>query len=211
MFALPFLGFTQKNIKLFNGKNLDGWYAFEPEIGKQNNATNLFKVENNKIRLYGAKAGYIITNKSFKNFKLTIKFRWNTDTTFTRKNDKKNSGVMYLVPTDTPDELWPKGIQFQIKEGATGDFVLLQNTTLNINGTKTEPGKSVVATKFEDAEKPFGKWNTLTIIVLNGHVTQKLNNILVNEGLDASVLEGRILLQYEGFPIDFKDIVIKQL
>lgn len=211
MFTIPFLGFTQKNIKLFNGKNLDGWYAFEPEIGKQNNATNLFKVENNKIRLYGAKAGYIITNKSFKNFKLTMKFRWNTDTTFTRKNDKKNSGVMYLVPTDTPDELWPKGIQFQIKEGATGDFVLLQNTTLNINGTKTEPGKSVVANKFKDAEKPFGKWNTLTIIVLNGHVTQKLNGILVNEGLDASVLEGRILLQYEGFPIDFKDIVIKQL
>lgn len=211
MFTIPFLGFTQKKIKLFNGKNLDGWYAFEPEIGKQNNATNLFKVENNKIRLYGAKAGYIITNKSFKNFKLTMKFRWNTDTTFTRKNDKKNSGVMYLVPTDTPDELWPKGIQFQIKEGATGDFVLLQNKTLNINGTKTKPGKSVVATKFKDAEKPFGKWNTLTIIVLNGHVTQKLNNILVNEGLDASVLEGRILLQYEGFPIDFKDIVIKQL
>ena len=211
MFAIPFLGFTQKNIKLFNGKNLDGWYAFEAEIGKQNNATNLYKVENNKIRLYGAKAGYIITNKSFKNFKLTMKFRWNTDTTFTRKNDKKNSGVMYLVPTDTPDELWPKGIQFQIKEGATGDFVLLQNTTLNINGTKTELGKSVVANKFKDAEKPFGKWNTLTIIVLNGHVTQKLNGILVNEGLDASVLEGRILLQYEGFPIDFKDIVIKQL
>ncbi len=32
---------------------------------------------------------------------------------------------------------------------------------------------------------------------------------LVNEGVDASSKKGRVLLQYEGSPIDFKNIKIK--
>ena len=211
LLILPKSAIGQSKIKLFNGKNLEGWYAFDAELGKQDDASKLFHVEKNRIRLYGNKAGYLMSNQSFKNFELTIKFKWNIDASFVRKNDKKNSGVMYLVPQETPDELWPKGIQFQIKETATGDFVLLQNVTLVINGTKTEPGKSVVSTKFIDAEKPFGNWNTLTVTHINGKVTQKLNGKLVNEGVEASVLEGRILLQYEGFPIDFCKIIIKKM
>ena len=118
---------AQKSISLFNKDNLKGWYAFEPETGKHKQGLDVFAVENKMIRCYGKKAGYLMSKKSFRNFKLTVEFRWNTDSTFVRKNNSKNSGVMYLVPKETPDELWPKGIQFQIKDGgATGDFVLLQ-------------------------------------------------------------------------------------
>lgn len=118
---------------------------------------------------------------------------------------------MYLVPKETPDELWPKGIQFQIKEGATGDFVLLQNVTLTIKDKQTEAGKSVVAKRFEDAFRPVGDWETLVVTCKNGVVKQKLNGKLVNEGVNPSVTEGRILLQYEGFPIDFRKVEIKKL
>lgn len=163
------------------------------------------------IRLYGTKAGYLVSNKSFHDFKLTVEYRWNTDSTFTRKNDKKNSGVMYLVPSTTPDTLWPKGIQFQVKEGATGDFVLLQEVTLRINGKLTEPGKSVSATRMLDVEKPFGEWNTIVITFMNGKITQELNGRLVNEGAEPTVSEGRILLQYEGYPIDFRKVAVERL
>lgn len=204
-------GNAQKTKSLFNSKNLDGWYAFEENTGKHNNASEVFNVENNMIRMYGANAGYLMSKKSYKNFELTIEFRWNTDSSFTRKNNKKNSGVMYLVPKKTTDTLWPKGIQFQIKEGATGDFIFLHNVTLNVKGTKTEPGRSVVSKRFEDATNPIGEWNTITITCKNGTIEQKLNGILVNEGTESSVLKGRILLQYEGFPIDFKTVEIRRL
>lgn len=199
-----------QRIALFNQKDLKGWYAFGEEKGKVNNAAELFSVENNIIRMYGPKAGYLMSEQSFKNFKLTVEFRWNTDAKFAKKNNSKNSGVMYLVPSETPDILWPKGIQFQIKEGATGDFVLLQEVTLNINGTKTEPGKSVVTKRFTDAEKTIGEWNKLEVTSKNGVITQKLNGKLVNKGIESSVTEGRILLQYEGFPIDFRKVSIKK-
>jgi hypothetical protein len=201
---------AQKRIALFNQKDLKGWYAFGEEAGKHNNAADLFSVANKMIRMYGPKAGYLMSEQSFRNFELTVEYRWNTDANAIRKNNSKNSGVMYLVPSETPDVLWPKGIQFQIKEGATGDFVFLQEVTLNINGTKITPGKSVVSKRFADAEKPIGEWNKLIITSKNGAITQKLNGKLVNEGIESSVTEGRVLLQYEGFPIDFRKVCIKK-
>lgn len=201
--------YAQKS--LFNQKNLKGWYAYEPKTGKHREATEVFKVEKNMIRLYGDKLGYLMSEKSYKNFQLTVVFRWNTDSTFTKKSTKKNSGIMYLVPQTTPDTLWPKGIQFQVKEGGTGDFVLLQEVTLAIKGKQTEPGKSVTAARWADAEKPFDEWNTAVITASNGLIKQELNGKLVNEGTLTTPMEGRILLQYEGYPIDFAKITIKKL
>ncbi len=211
LLVIPFSGEAQSTTKLFNGRNLKGWYAFEVETGMHTNAAEVFKADKRMIRLYGPKAGYLMSEQSFQNFQLTVEFRWNTDTAFTRKSNSKNSGVMYLVPSATPDTLWPKGIQFQIKEGFTGDFVLLQDVTLRVNGKTTVPGRSVAAARFTDAEKPYGEWNRIVITSVNGKVKQELNGKLVNEGTEASVSEGRILLQYEGYPIDFRKLVIQKL
>jgi Zn/Cd-binding protein ZinT len=202
---------AQATSKLFNQKNLKGWYAYEPVSGKQKDASKIFHAEQKMIRLYGDKIGYLMSEKSFKNFQLTLEYKWNMDSTVVRKSTKKNSGIMYLVPTTTPDTLWPKGIQFQVKEGATGDFVLLQNVVLEVKGQKTKAGKSVVSTRFENAEKPFGEWNTVVITCSNGTVKQELNSKLVNEGVQTEISEGRILLQYEGYPIDFRKVNIKKL
>ncbi len=202
---------AQESISLFNQNNLDGWYAYTPETGKLDTATKIFAVENNMIRLYGKNAGYLMSNQSFKNFKLTVEFRWNIDTTFVRKMDNKNSGVMYLVPKGTKDTLWPKGIQFQIKEGHTGDFILLREVTLNVNDKTEGPGKSVVVDRIENAANPIGEWNTIIITKTKKEIKQELNGKLVNIGKDPSVLEGRILLMYEGFPIDFKKVKIEEL
>lgn len=208
---LPQLNISQTTIKLFNNKNLDGWYAYQEKTGKHLNASDVFKVDRHLIRLYGKQAGYLMSYQSFKNFRLTLEFRWNIDSSFARKNDKKNSGVMYLVPKDSPDMLWPRGIQFQIKDGATGDFIFLQNVTLNVKGTRTEPGRSIVSKRFTNASNSIGKWNTLVVMVYNGVITQELNGKLVNKGTNPSVTEGRILLQYEGYPIDFRKVVLNKL
>lgn len=202
---------AQKSINLFNQQNLEGWYAFSQKTGKHKNASEVFSVENNMIRLYGKQVGYLMSNKSFKNFKLTVEFKWNTDEKFARKAKSKNSGIMYLVPKETPDVLWPKGIQCQVKEGATGDFILLQNVSLEVKCKNIEPGKSVVVKRFKDGSNPIGEWNTVEIICKHGKITQKINGKLVNKGKNASVTEGRILLQYEGFPIDFKRVEIKEI
>ena len=203
--------FAQISNQLFNNKNLDGWYAFTPETGKVENALEIFSVQDSMIRFYGKKAGYIMSNQSFNNFKRKIQFRWNTDSTFERRMNNKNSGVMYLVPEETKDTLWPKGIQFQIKEGHTGDFILLQQVILNVNNKIEGPGKSVVVNRMKDAANPIGKWNTIVITKNKNTIEQELNGKQVNLGKAPSVSGGRILLMYEGFPIDFRKVEIEKL
>ena len=201
---------AQKSEQLFNGKNLKNWYAFNTESGKHKNAADLFRAEDGMIRLFGAQAGYLMSRKSYANFTLTAEFRWNMDENVVRKNNKMNSGLMYLVPETTKDTLWPQGIQFQIKEGASGDFILLQEVGMDKNGTIIIPGKSVVVAKNKNTEKTAGEWNNLKIQVKNGTISQFLNGELVNQGNNPTVSKGRILLQYEGFPIDFRNIVLQK-
>ncbi len=200
---------NSKVINLFNGSNLEGWYAYTDKDKKVAAPLSIFAVSDSMIRLYGEKQGYLMTLKTYENFELTAEYRWNTEEKYRRNNNVKNSGVMYNIPVDAPDSLWCRGIQFQIKEGFTGDFVLLDNVTLNVKNTVKGAGKSVVVTRFKDNDKPTGEWNTIVIQSKNGHCTQFLNGQLVNEGVDASTKEGRILLQYEGAPIDFRRIKLK--
>lgn len=201
------IGLSAQTVSLFNGKDLRHWYAFEPSKGRHDNAREVFTVEKGLIRFCGNKAGYLMSKKSFSNFKLTAEYRWNLDTVkFAQKSNIKNSGIMYLVPDTAKDEFWPKGIQYQVKEGYTGDFIFLNNVTALINGKETTAGKSMIYTRFADAEKPIGQWNKVEITVRNGVVVQKLNGKIVNKAENPSVKSGRILLQYEGYPIDFRRI-----
>jgi hypothetical protein len=196
--------------KLFNGSNLKGWYAYVAS-GKHENAADIFSVENGSIKLSGDENGYLMTLDTFRNFHLTVEYKWDTSPLENKKSKTKNSGIMYHVPAQIPDALWPRGIQFQVKEGATGDFVLLDNVTLTVKDSTNQPGKSVVMKRFTNAEKPIGEWNTVEISSIDGRCTQTLNGTFVNEGTNASVTSGRILLQYEGYPIYFRKVEMHPL
>lgn len=200
---------TVRQSKLFNGVTLDGWYAYV-QGEKHINASAIFNVNDSIIQMNGEKPGYLMSTRSFSNFELSLDYKWNTEPQYQRGKGKKNSGVMYNVPA-VADKLWPAGIQYQIKEGATGDFVLLDSVTLEVRGQRSVPGKSVVVPRLEENEKAIGEWNQLVIKSYKGKCSQYLNGKLVNEGTASSSLSGRILLQYEGSPIDFRRLIIRKL
>jgi hypothetical protein len=208
--VMLFLGANAQEIKtkLFNGKNLNAWYAYVKSTGKHLDATEVFSVEDGNIKFSGDENGYLMSLDTFRNFHLIVEYKWETNPPENKKSKTKNSGIMYHIPFDVPDTFWPKGIQFQVKEGFTGDFVLLDNVTIQVSDSTNQPGKSVVMKRFADAEKPIGEWNTVEIISENGVCIQKLNGKLVNEGKNASVNSGRILLQYEGYPIYFRKVEV---
>lgn len=55
--------------------------------------------------MHGDNIGYLMTDKSYKNFELALKFRWNVEDKYNKSKAKKNSGVMYNIPTDSPDNI----------------------------------------------------------------------------------------------------------
>lgn len=194
-------------------KNLseNDWYAFTKTSKQRIKPSEVYEFTDGMIRMHGDNIGYLMTNKSYKNFELALEFRWNTEEKFNKNKAKKNSGVMYNIPTDSPDNIWPKGIQFQMKENTTGDFIFLDNITAVVNGKLVEAGASVTSPKFSANEKPYGEWNQVLIHSFNGKITQYLNGKLVNECVEASSKEGKISLNYEGSPVDFRNIRLKSI
>lgn len=201
---------SKKTTTTDTGGEQISWYAYTKDE-KFDDPWRLYTITNGMIRLFGDKVGYLMSKQSYGDFELTLEYRWNMEKEFQRGSGKKNSGVMYNVPDTARDMLWPAGIQFQVKEGATGDFILLENVTLTVRGETKAPGKSVAVTRLGEQEKPSGEWNTIRIKHQKGTCLQYLNGVLVNEGTNASSQHGRILLQYEGSPIDFRNIRISSI
>jgi len=198
------------NVILFDGQTMNAWEAWTPETGRIA-PDSVYQVSDKMIRMVGTdNGGYLISKESFENFELTLSYRWNPDAVENRTHPL-NSGVMYRVPDKAPDSWFPKGIQFQIKEGSTGDFILLKEATMKIAGKVYGPGQSVLVPSNKLYGGALGEWNQLRVVAIGGHIKQFLNGKLICEGTDCSVLSGHILLCYERSPIDFKDIILSKL
>jgi hypothetical protein len=196
--------FAQKFVSIFNGKNLDGWYTFLKD--KNMPADSVFTIDDGMLHVSGRNFGYVCTHQSYKNFHLILEFKWGVAKHPPRQNAKRDSGVLYYFSSSSPDKVWPRSIECQVQEGDCGDFWLVDSTSLTVNGKLYPPTKNQQVVKSSDQEKPYGQWNTLEIIGNNGKCTHILNGTVVNEGTDANVREGKILLQSEGSEIYYRNI-----
>lgn len=197
-------GRAQEPKKLFNGKDLTGWSVHLPSPNSddpKSDPKGVFKVEDGVLHVSGEQFGYVITNDEFSDYRLVIEFKWGEKRYAPRETAKRDSGVLFHCTG--ADKVWPKSIECQIQEGDCGDFWMVDGTELTVNGTRVKGGRAV---KTQDAEKPNGEWNTIEVICEGGKVTNKVNGVVVNEGRDASVTKGKILLQSEGAEIYFRRV-----
>ena len=166
-FYTPDMYAQQGNVEnvepLFNGKNLDGWYSFLTSKGKNNDSENIFSIENGILHISGKEFGYICTEKVYSNFHLIVEFKWGTKKYPPRDADtiKRDNGILYYVPLNAKDFVWPKGIECQIQEGDVGDFWMIDSATIVVEGKRTEPKNFCRSVKKKDAEKKSGEWPTV--------------------------------------------------
>ncbi len=195
-----------RKIKLFNGKNLDGWVRFipddKPDGGKKWNVDKVWSVKDGVIRCEGMPHGYIRTVESYANYKLHLEWRWVDQPT--------NSGV--LLHKSGIDRIWPTCIEAQLKYENVGDFWLMNHSSIVIDGRKIGPEAFANGKKKHPAnEKPLGEWNTYDITCDGGGVKLVVNGLLQNGGVDATPTGGPICLQSEGSPIEFGNIYLEPL
>lgn len=117
----------EKTIKLFNGQNLEGWYTFLKDRGRDNDPKNVFTVQDGLIRITGEEWGCITTHEEYENYKLVVEFKWGGGTYEPRLDKARDSGV--LLHSQGKDgaysETWMNSIEVQIIEGGTGDFIVV--------------------------------------------------------------------------------------
>jgi hypothetical protein len=212
--------FLVKNIKpvtkdpftrIFNGKNLNGWHSFLKDIGTNKDPDNNFMIEDSVLHVLGKDLGYVITEKGYKDYHFKVEFKWGEKRWGSRQKEKRDAGVCYNIPKDEPDSIWPQSIECQVQEGDVGDFWLLGFSTIKVNGEYNKPSAHTRMIKQKDAEKPNGEWNTLEIISYHGKCVHIVNGVVVNVGEDASIKEGKILLQSEFAEVYYSNVKLRSL
>lgn len=117
----------QPAVHLFNGKNLDGWYTFIKDRGRDNDPKKVFTVENGVIHISGEEWGCITTNKEYKNYKLVVEYKWGDKTHGSRLNNARDNGVLFHSKGEDGgySGTWMHSIECNVIEGGTGDFIVV--------------------------------------------------------------------------------------
>ena len=187
-------------ILLFDGKSLNGWdSAGTPGAAKQGTAPAVgsnpracstllpvpsgashWEVVDGLLVPCGDPAGYLTSKKDFKDFILDVDFRTADDT---------NSGVFIRSPNGTG------GYEVQIWKAQPQGY----NTGSIVGAAKT------------DGEYKFipDQWNHYEITADGDHLVVVLNGTKTLDIHDSKFSDGRIRLQYQKFPIEFKNIKLK--
>lgn len=207
--------------KLFNGKNLDGFYTYLESQGKNQDPDRVFQVRDGMIHVSGTEFGYFATEAEYENYRLTVEFKWGEKTHPPRQGKARDSGILYHFVG--PDKVWPKSIEFQIIEGGTGDVILVDGASLTVGGVTRSQGRfdrfgkgpweDVVGYRdpANEVEKPHGEWNLLELVAAGDTVKYYVNGKLVNEGSGANPARGKILFQSEGAELFYRRIELEPL
>jgi 3-keto-disaccharide hydrolase len=205
LFALASRGGAAAQERLFNGRDFTGWKIFlDPK--KNADPKQIFQVKDGVIYCEGSVNGYLITEKEYGNYVLSLEWKWGDK--MVGKN--RNSGVFVHVVGE--DKIWPKSVEAQLMSGRAGDFWLVDGFKLKVDPKQQDPKQARHYFRMkEDVEKKIGEWNQYEITCDGNKIKLVVNGQLVNEGTEAELTRGKILLQSEGAEIYFRNIQLKAL
>lgn len=190
-----FLSCGERETKLFNGKNLDGWTIhLAPDSGDVLESL-VFCAKEGLINISGQPFGYMITDQSFKDYKLHLEWRW--------YGEPSNSGI--FLHAEPIDGVWPRCAEVNLMAGRAGDMIASGGSSFE----ELAEGRFLRSTK-ESAEHPAGEWNTAEIVCKGNFIQAYINGVLMNEAhFDRS--EGPIALQSEGGPLEIRNVYLTPL
>jgi len=113
--------------KLFNGQNLDNWYTFLQERGRDSDPKGVFTVNDGMIRISGEEWGCITTHDEFENYRIIMEFKWGDLSFEPRVNNARDCGLLLHSRGEDGGSqgIWMHSIECQIIEGGTGDFIVV--------------------------------------------------------------------------------------
>lgn len=208
LFTLPAFAPEEKSepvvpkarLMLWNGRDFNGWKLFVPN--PDYDVTRTWSIKDDVIRCEGRPAGYMRTERDYANYLFHVEWRW--------PERGGNSGA--LVHTVGADRVWPKSLECQLASGSAGDFWVIGGVRIeqHAKGGKRVNGRNVKKLR-ESSEKTLGQWNAYDIICRDDWVVVLVNGVLQNMATKCSEKSGKICLQSEGAPIEFRNIYVEPL
>ncbi|MBA2353440.1 MAG: DUF1080 domain-containing protein [Acidobacteria bacterium] len=147
-------------IRLFNGKDLSNFHTWLVDDHRAD-PDKVFTVVPDvdgapAIRISGQTFGGITTEQEFTSYRLTVEFRWGTQTWPPRVSRARDSGVLvHCQGADgntgaTFNGPWMQSIEAQIIEGGIGDFLMVAGH--DADGTRRWPEMTATISTDRDGE-----------------------------------------------------------
>jgi hypothetical protein len=127
-------------ISLFNGKDLTGLYPWLKDT-KYADPKKVFSVRDGLLRISGEVAGYLGTNKAYRDYHLVAEYKWG-ELTYGAKTVRNSGILLHGVGADGNNSPWIASIECQIAQGCVGDFIVIRG--------KDEAGKTIPVTITSD-------------------------------------------------------------
>ena len=173
------------------------------------------------LRVSGEIYGALTSKQSFRNYHLTLQYRWGEKKWPPRLQKLKDSGILYHANGPHGQEYfrsWMLSQEFQIMQGHTGDYWQQANSAIDIRAFQPEGEMNAVADTIQpflatgrasggpgfvmrqrNAEQPDNQWNTVELIcfegqslhIVNGQVVMVLKNSRYQQ-------DGRDMPMWEG-------------
>lgn len=197
-----------KPINLFEKKNFEefDFHFAEPDT----KGADVFSFNDDGVlECKGEPFGYVATKKEYKNFKLSLEYCWPEGTKPT------NSGVFLRINDQPKENFLPRGFEVQLQNGNAGDLWGFHG--MRIEGPKNRhldrpdggvTGPMSGVPKIEKAENAPGEWNKVEILASEATVIIVINGKIVNWTNEAEIKAGKIGLQSEGGPINFRNCIL---
>ncbi|GAO31221.1 3-keto-disaccharide hydrolase [Geofilum rubicundum] len=155
---------------LFDGETFNGWRGYT-----RDDIPSAWSIDSAAIKINGSGAGEagaedggdIIFDQKFKNFEL--KFEW-------KVSKGGNSGVFYLAQELDSFPIWRSSPEYQILDNENH-----LDARLGVDGNRKSASLYDLIPAKPQNSKPFGEWNTGSIVVYKGTVLHYQNDELVLE------------------------------
>lgn len=211
-------------LSLFNGRDLTGWV----QVAKDGPPpADCWIIAGGVIRSTGRPAGYIRTENRYRDYRLTVEWRWVGPAPEDKEGKPRNRNSGVILHVQAPDAVWPRGLEAQLMETNAGDIWVIGGVETAEHLTRvaqavTAAGADEPALKRarEDrrtpkrgnsSENPPGEWNTYDIRCVGDTVILTVNGVEQNRATGVSVRDGHICLQAEGAGIEFRNVVLHPL
>jgi hypothetical protein len=191
--------------RLFNGKDLQGWYTFLQKHGRDSDPTHVLSIKDDGVLHVYANdrngdevvMGYMGTNEQFSNYHLRLQYRWGKNQFKPRYLYKPDAGIYYHHLGE--DVVWPQALQFQVELNGVGDLLTVGDIKVNtwIDGSRRSEdwqeflaperggqpyetaGKGVTYTRKQLNVEQDG-WNTVELICKGSAAAHIVNGHVVN-------------------------------
>lgn len=223
-----------ERIRLFNGKDLDGWDTFLRDTGLNNDPDSVFTVAEIEgdpvLKISGEHFGGISTVDEYYNYHLVLQFKWGEAKYAPKLNDKRDSGLLYHAVGEHGADggVWMRSQEFQVQEGDCGDYWGCAGGSFDIPvvrkddnyvydpagemitfNEKTPAGRHAV--KYPDAENPSGEWNTLELYCFGDSSIHIVNGVVVMRLYNSNLTKGKLQIQSEGAEVYYRKLELEKI